>query len=48
MHDSQVAQTLIDQVSGEFLIADKGYDSEAIRDYAKSKVSDSSVLFARY
>lgn len=37
VHDSQVAQTLIDQVQGEFLIADKGYDSEAIREYAKSK-----------
>lgn len=27
----------MDQVSGHFLIADKGYDSEAIRDYARSK-----------
>ena len=37
VHDSQVAQALINQVSGEFLIADKGYDSEAIREYARSK-----------
>ena len=27
----------MDQVSGDFLIADKGYDSEAIREYARSK-----------
>jgi transposase len=37
VHDIQVATKLIDQVQGEFLIADKGYDSEAIRDYARSK-----------
>lgn len=37
VHDSQVATKLIDQVQGEILIADKGYDSETIRDYARSK-----------
>ena len=37
VHDSQVAPTLIDQVQGEILIADKGYDSEAIREKARSK-----------
>jgi transposase len=37
VHDSQVAPTLIDQVSGENLIADKGYDSEEIREKARSK-----------
>ena len=37
VHDSQVAPQLIDQVSGEVLIADKGYDSESIREKARSK-----------
>ena len=37
MHDSQVAPQLINQVQGEILIADKGYDSELIRDCAKAK-----------
>lgn len=37
VHDSQVAATLIDQVQGENLIADKGYDSEEIRKKARSK-----------
>lgn len=37
MHDSQVAPKLIDQLQGEILIADKGYDSELIREYAASK-----------
>ncbi len=37
VHDSQVAPTLIDQINGENLIADKGYDSEEIREKARSK-----------
>lgn len=37
VHDSQVAATLIDQVQGENLIADKRYDSEEIREKARSK-----------
>ena len=37
VHDSQVAPQLIDQVQGEILIADKGYDSESIREKARSK-----------
>lgn len=37
MHDSQVAGQLIDQVDGENLIADKGYDSEEIREKARRK-----------
>ena len=37
MHDSQVAPQLIEQVQGEYLIADKGYDSETIRELARSK-----------
>lgn len=37
VHDSQAAPTLIEQVQGEILIADKGYDSEAIREKARSK-----------
>lgn len=37
MHDSQVAPQLIDKVQGEFLIADKGYDSESIREKSRSK-----------
>ncbi len=37
VHDSQVAPQLIEQVQGEILIADKGYDSEAIREKARSK-----------
>lgn len=37
MHDSQVAGQLIDQVSGEHLVADKGYDSEEIREKARTK-----------
>ena len=37
VHDSQVAGQLIDQVIGENLIADKGYDSEEIRNKARSK-----------
>lgn len=31
VHDSQAAPTLIEQVQGEILIADKGYDSEAFK-----------------
>lgn len=36
VHDSQVATTIIDKIgnAGHF-IADKGYDSDAIRDYAR-------------
>jgi transposase len=37
VHDSQVAGLLIDQVNGDNLIADKGYDSEEIRNKARSK-----------
>ncbi len=37
VHDNQVASKLIDQVQGEILIADKGYDSEALREYARLK-----------
>ncbi len=37
VHDSQVAEHLIDiACDAQYFIADKGYDSEAIRDYAKS------------
>ena len=35
VHDSQVAPQLIHQVQGEYLIADKGYDSEFIRNCAR-------------
>ena len=36
VHDSQVAPELIELVgTGEYLIADKGYDSDAIRDKAR-------------
>lgn len=38
VHDSQVAEQLIDTVEGaDYLIADKGYDAEKIRRFAKSK-----------
>jgi transposase len=37
VHDSQIAPQLIDQVQGKILIADKGYDSELIREKARSK-----------
>ncbi len=37
VHNSQVAPQLIDQISGEILIATKGYDSESIREKARSK-----------
>lgn len=37
VHDSQFAGVLIEQVSGENLIADKGYDSEEIRKRIRSK-----------
>jgi transposase len=37
VHDSQVAGHLIDQIEGEHLLADKGYDSEEIREKARSK-----------
>jgi transposase len=37
VHDSQVANILIDQVQGKNLIADKGYDSEEIREKSRSK-----------
>jgi transposase len=37
VHDSQVAPLLIEQVEGESLIADKGYDSEEIRQCARNK-----------
>ena len=37
MHDSQIAEHLIDMVGdAQYFIADKGYDSQAIRDYAQS------------
>lgn len=37
VHDSQVAELMIDKVKhGEYLIADKGYDCERIRDYARN------------
>ncbi len=36
VHDSQIAKQLIDKIgSAEHFVADKGYDSEAIREYAK-------------
>lgn len=36
VHDSKIANTLIKKVNGaESFIADKGYDAEFIRDYAK-------------
>jgi transposase len=37
VHDSQVAGKLIEQFDGENLLADKGYDSEEIREKARSK-----------
>ncbi|WP_247165988.1 IS5 family transposase, partial [Escherichia coli] len=38
VHDSQVAKQLIDTVDeATYLIADKGYDAEHIRIYAKNK-----------
>lgn len=37
MHDSQVAPQLIEQFECEILIADKGYDSEKIREHARKK-----------
>ena len=37
VHDSQFAGILIEQINGENLIADKGYDSEEIRKRARSK-----------
>jgi transposase len=37
VHDSQVAGQLIDQIEGQNLIADKGYDSEEIREKARRK-----------
>ena len=37
VHDSQVAPRLIDLIGvAEYLVADKGYDSEKIREYAKN------------
>ena len=37
VHDSQVAEQLIDVVAADYLIADKGYDAERIRLCAKNK-----------
>ncbi len=37
VHDSQVAGDLIDEFHSEYLIADKAYDSDEIRDKARSK-----------
>jgi len=37
VHDSQVAGQLIEQINGDNLIADKGYDSEEIRQKARDK-----------
>ncbi len=37
VHDSQVAPSLIENIEGEHLLADKGYDSEPIREKARSK-----------
>lgn len=41
VHDSQAAPILIESVDGENLIADKGYDSEEIREKARSKKNGS-------
>ena len=36
VHDSKVANNIIDELDGaDYLVADKGYDSDAIRSYAK-------------
>ena len=37
VHDSQAENDLIDQVEGNSLLADKGYDSESIREKARKK-----------
>ena len=37
VHDSQAAPILIEKIDGENLIADKGYDSEDIREKARNK-----------
>ena len=37
VHDSQVATDVLDSISGDKFIADKGYDSEEIRNYALAK-----------
>jgi transposase len=37
VHDSKVAESLIDNIEAENLLADKGYDSEPIREKARSK-----------
>ena len=37
VHDAKMASNLIAKLDGEILIADKGYDSEVIRDQARSR-----------
>ena len=37
VHDSKTAKKVISQIEGETLIADKGYDSDKIREQARSK-----------
>jgi len=37
VHDSQVAKTIIENIEAESLLADKGYDSEKIREKAREK-----------
>jgi transposase len=37
VHDSQVAESIIENIEAENLLADKGYDSEKIRDKAREK-----------
>ena len=37
VHDSKAAKRVIEQIEGEALIADKGYDSDKIREQARSK-----------
>ena len=37
VHDSKAAKTIIEQIEGETLIADKDYDSDKIREQARSK-----------
>lgn len=37
VHDAKVADVIIDNIEGQYFIGDKGYDSEEIREKARSK-----------